>query len=69
MDDGKYKWVTHEFQSDELQIEANESSGKMKILKSEIRRQFTSEWVDMKRLIKWKKNMLVKLKVFKLNYF
>jgi hypothetical protein len=34
MDYGKYKPVTHEYQSEELQLEANENSGKMKIAKS-----------------------------------
>jgi hypothetical protein len=37
MDDGEYKRVTHEYQSDELQLEANENSEKMKILKSVMR--------------------------------
>jgi hypothetical protein len=41
MDDGKYKRGTHEYQSDELQLETNESSGKMKIIKSVMRRQIT----------------------------
>jgi hypothetical protein len=42
MDNSKYKRVTHEYQSDELQLEAKEHSGIMKILKSVMRLQFTS---------------------------
>jgi hypothetical protein len=56
-DYGKYKPVTHEYQSEELQLEANENSGKMKIVKSVMRRQFTSNLMDMKRFIKRNKHV------------
>ena len=63
MDDGKYKWVTHEYQSDELQFEANENSEKIKIVKFVIRWQFTNNWIDMKCLIKRKKHVSKTLRV------